>query len=75
MENRVLASILLFALFFPNYTFAYDPPTTHAGLTQESVNFYNLYHGDNKISKENLEKIVLRTGSEITSVVFNIIKP
>ena len=58
MENRVLASILLFALFFPNYTFAYDPPTTHAGLTQESVNFYNLYHGDNKISKENLEKIV-----------------
>ncbi len=58
MENRVLASILLFALFFPNHTFAYDPQTTHAGLTQESVNFYNLFHGDKKISKEDLEKIV-----------------
>ena len=52
---RFLVAIILFAL--PAVSSAYEPTQTHAGLTEQVVEFYNLQF-DNKITAEQKELMV-----------------
>ncbi|HLD61330.1 MAG TPA: hypothetical protein VJA27_04350, partial [Patescibacteria group bacterium] len=59
--RRVLVLLLLAEClwgFFPSYIFAYDEHTTHAALTDEIVDFYNLHFPDKVFTSEEKEWIV-----------------
>ncbi len=52
---RYLVPIIL--ILIPHTLFAYEPTQTHAGLTEQVVEFYNLKHG-NKITSDQKELII-----------------
>ncbi|MEK7531926.1 MAG: hypothetical protein AAB545_03310 [Patescibacteria group bacterium] len=60
MENSKTIKLGLIFLFllFPFQSFAYKPTTTHAGFTQEIVDFYNFSKDEGDISKEIKELII-----------------
>ncbi len=45
LNNKKVFILLLVSLGLPFSVYAYEPTTTHAGLSQEIVSFYNLGHG------------------------------
>ncbi len=60
MFKKLLFSLIIFIVLFFNYSnnnsFAYDDKTTHPGLTDEIVDFYNLSFND-KLTPEEKEWI------------------
>ena len=57
MKKAFLTSVLLFVVTCPVSVFAYEPTQTHAGLTEQVVEFYLLQFG-NKITPEQKELII-----------------
>ncbi len=55
--KRFFKTFLLIIVLLPNSSFAYEPTQTHAGLTEQIVEFYNL-QSSNKISNEQKELII-----------------
>ena len=58
--KKFVRTLIIILTTTPFLSFAYDAPTTHAGLSQEIVSFYNYSHVD-KITDAQKEKII--TGS------------
>lgn len=60
MENSstIKVGLIVVLLFLPNLLFAYEPNTTHAGLSQEIVTFFNNYYEDIKITDDQKELII-----------------
>src|SRR3972149_829846 len=59
---KILFIIFLFSFFNFSFTSAYDNKTTHQALTDEIVDFYNLYYG-NKSEEEFKQELV--RGSDV----------
>ena len=57
MFKKLLVCFLVLVTvgFYVTKVFAYSPDTTHAALTQEIVEFYNLLYPDRKLSQEETE--------------------
>ena len=53
-----LIIFVIVIVVFPQISSAYDPATTHAGLTEQVVEFYNLNNKDAKISSADKELII-----------------
>lgn len=65
MKKAFLTSVLLFVVTCPVSVFAYEPTQTHAGLTEQVVEFYLLQFGD-KITTEQKELIITGAMEEDT---------
>ena len=57
--EKVVLFIFLFCnlVFLPNFVLAYSPQTTHAGLTEQAVEFYN-FNNNVKINSSDKELII-----------------
>src|SRR3989344_4403741 len=65
MENNRLVNTFIAYIFLvglciltPVYTFAYEPESTHAALTQEIVQFFNTYYPNQKLTAEELNLVI-----------------
>ncbi|MEI6528726.1 MAG: right-handed parallel beta-helix repeat-containing protein [bacterium] len=56
--RKIFLAIFLLGLCLPSATFAYVPETTHAGLTEQLIEFYNLNNPQKKISTQDKEDII-----------------
>jgi len=54
--NKIFISFLI-CIILPQISFAYDPDTTHSGLTEQVVEFYNL-NNHSKLSDSEKESII-----------------
>ncbi len=57
MSKTLSKYLVVIFLFMPSVSFAYEPTTTHAGLSQEIVDFYN-YFSYPKITDDEKELII-----------------
>jgi len=55
--KKYLIIFLFLGALLPQISFAYDPVKTHAGLTEQTIEFYNL-NSDIKISDDDKDHII-----------------
>ncbi len=59
---KVISFILIFLLLFTflpqKKSFAYEPKTTHAGITEQIIEYYNITHPKDKITDSEKELII-----------------
>ena len=57
--KKTIIFVFAFTFFiFPDMSLAYKPTTTHAGLTEQIVEFYGLSFPGKKLTKQQMEWVV-----------------